>query len=335
VSTLGASSGLRVLADPYSRCLLCPHACGVDRSAGELGRCGETSTLRVAYAGLHGGEEPPLSGQHGSGTVFFTGCTLRCRFCQNWQISRRGMGAEVSVDELAGMYLGLARDGAANVNLVTGTHFLPHVLEADKIARGRGLDLPLVWNSSGYESIETLELIREQVRVYLLDVKSLDADLARDLFGTPDYPERARAASEWACAATTLRYRGELLVEGLVVRHLVVPGRLDSTRRVLEWFARDLARSSLLSLMFQYEPVGPEGLSAAGAPVPDRRVTREEYDQVSGWVEELDIEEGFIQEPITDSAWLPDFRRANPFSSELSRPLWSWIGRASRPWPTG
>lgn len=312
--------------DLYRSCRLCPHACGVDRKASVPGRCGETSVLRVAYAGLHGGEEPVLTGEKGSGTVFFTGCTLRCRFCQNWQISQRGAGAPVSVEDLAGMFLSLERAGAANVNLVTGTQFLPHVLQAATIARDRGMGLPLVWNSSGYESIESLDLMRGQVGIYLLDVKTLDIGLARALFGTADYPDRAREAAEHASALTSLRYRGNLLEEGLVVRHLVVPGFLDATRQVLEWFARSVSANALLSLMFQYEPVGPDVRAPGDSPVPDRRVTEAEYEQVAAWLEELGIEEGFIQEPITDSSWLPDFTRLNPFSSELSRPLWSWIG---------
>jgi putative pyruvate formate lyase activating enzyme len=316
-----------VLEEQYRSCRLCPHECGVDRVAGERGFCGETAELRVAFAGLHGGEEPVLVGEKGSGTVFFTGCTLRCRFCQNWQISQRGAGAAVTVEELAGMFLSLEGEGAANVNLVTGTHFLPHVLEATRIARDQGMSLPLVWNSSGYESIPTLELMRRAVGVHLVDLKTLDSTLARELFGSADYPERARAAVEHACGAAALRYRGELLVGGVVVRHLVVPGRLDATREVLEWFARTVASDALLSLMFQYEPVGPQGAAPGGAVAPGRRVTAEEHEQVVGWLEELGIEEGFVQEPITDSAWLPDFERPNPFSSELSRPLWSWVGR--------
>jgi len=332
VSTLEPSPGHSGVRDErYRSCRLCPHVCGVDRTAGARGWCGETSTLRLAYAGLHGGEEPVLTGEKGSGPVFFTGCPLRCRFCQNWQISQCGSGAPVGLDELAGMFLSLEREGAANVNLVTGTQFLPHILEAATLARGRGMALPLVWNSSGYESTESLELMREQVRIYLLDVKTLDAGLARGLFGMADYPERAREAAEYACAATSVRYRGGLLEEGLLVRHLVVPGHLEATREVLEWFARSVSGNALLSVMFQYEPVGPGSIAEGDSPVPDRRVTEEEHQRVVGWVEELGIEEGFIQEPVTDSSWLPDFSRPNPFSSELSRPLWSWIRSGEPP----
>jgi putative pyruvate formate lyase activating enzyme len=184
--------------------------------------------------------------------------------------------------------------------------------------------VPLVWNSSGFERILTLERMRPRVGVYLLDVKTLDQELARGLFGSADYPRRAREAAEWAASATTLRYRDELLEEGLVVRHLVVPGHLAATRTVLAWFAQELASRALLSLMFQYEPVASGGIVRSDVLVPDRRVTAAEHERVLGWLEELRIEEGFVQEPITDSAWLPDFSRPNPFSSELSRPLWSW-----------
>jgi len=228
--------------DPYAPCRLCPRACAVDRARGESGVCGETKAVRAACACLHFGEEPPVTGAGGSGTVFFTGCTLRCRACQNCQISREGFGVELSREALAGIFLSLQREGAGNVNAVTGTHFLPDILEAWTSARARGLVIPLVWNSSGYETVEAVRTLAPRVAFFLPDLKTLDPDLADYWFRASDYP---RVASEALLAMAEARplERGPdgTPVRGVIVRHLVLPGRIDATRQVLAWFAERLA----------------------------------------------------------------------------------------------
>jgi len=300
----------------------------VDRGAGKTGFCGESDAVRVACAVLHFGEEPPITGVGGSGTVFFTGCTLRCAFCQNIQVSRGGVGAAVGVEELAGIFLDLAEAGAENVNVVTGTHFVPSILDALAIARQKGLSIPMVWNSSGYETPQTVERLADSVDIWLPDLKTLDAGLSRSLFRAPDYPERAREAilSMVRLRPQTLREGADgvsVLSRGVIVRHLVLPGRLEETRAVLRWFAENLAGRALLSLMFQYTPIpgtDPQGDFA-------RMLRPEETESVLSMLEELGIEDGFFQEPESDGDWLPDFRRRRPFPSGRSRTVWHHAGK--------
>jgi putative pyruvate formate lyase activating enzyme len=330
----------------YESCTLCPRLCRVDRTCGKIGFCRQTQTVRLACAGLHFGEEPPISGRGGSGTLFFSGCTLRCSFCQNYQISHKGLGAEVTVDTLAEIYLALQRQGAENINLVTATAFTPSVIQSIALARKRGLTLPVLWNCSGYERKETLDLLDSVVDVYLPDLKSLDTELSSRLLNAQDYPGVARKALLRMAQKRQIELDGENLNRGVIVRHLVLPGELDSTRDVLRWYRENLYGKSLLSLMFQYTPVparrsvphsskasplssaGPEGENsprpAPSFSLPDRRINRKEYELVLDWLEDLDIEEGFIQEFGTDDSWLPDFFRENPFSAGLSRIIWHY-----------
>jgi putative pyruvate formate lyase activating enzyme len=318
---------------PYGRCLLCPRACAVDRRAGQLGFCGEGHRLRLSWAGLHRGEEPPVSGEGGAGTFFFPGCTLRCPFCQNDQISHESLGSEISEGELAVLMLRLQERGAESINLVTAGHFAPGVVAALRQARQAGLALPAVWNSSGFESAEGLELLREVVDIYLPDCKTLDGELARRLLGAASYPEAARASILAMVRTRPLRYEGERLRQGVIVRHLVLPGRLGSTRQVLEWFARELHERALLSLMFQYTPNPRKERTREPDPrgaAPSRRIRRRECDTVLGWLSELGIEEGFVQDPSPGdvpappggTGWLPDFCRANPFPQGQAETLW-------------
>jgi putative pyruvate formate lyase activating enzyme len=331
-------------------CRLCPRACGADRRSRPAGFCRQGAGIRAAWAGLHFGEEPPLTGSGGSGTIFFSGCTLKCRYCQNDQLSRRGLGRVLSSGELAGLMLALEREGAENVNLVTGSQFAPAIAEAAAQARRQGLSIPLLWNSSGYESLSTLELLAPWIDVYLPDCKTLDPGLSRRFMGAPDYPQAAREALPAMAEARPLRFEGERLRQGVIVRHLVLPGFLESTREVLAWFRERLYGRALLSVMLQYTPnrraagseagSGPRaqvGAPAASGPragggergrPPARRVNREEFLQVQGLLEELSIEQGFIQEPEPDSDWLPDFTRRNPFPRGQARPLWHYADAA-------
>jgi putative pyruvate formate lyase activating enzyme len=295
----------------------------VDRRGGAAGFCRESATLRAAWAGLHFGEEPPLTGRGGSGAIFFTGCTLKCRYCQNDQLSRSGLGAELSPGQLARLMLRLQAEGAENINLVTGSHFVPGILEAAELARARGLSVPLLWNSSGYENRATVQLLAPWIGVWLPDCKTLDPELAGSLLGAPDYPQVAREALSLMVEARPLEWEADRLRRGVIVRHLVLPGHLRSTHEVLVWFRERLYGRALLSLMVQYtpNPRAPAGAAARQA-VPSGRVSTSEYEQVLRLLEELGIEEGFIQEPESDSDWLPDFCRPNPFPREKARVLW-------------
>ena len=307
----------------YARCLLCPRACGVDRLGSARGFCRESAAVRAAWAGLHFGEEPPITGRGGSGTIFFTGCTLKCRYCQNDQLSRSGLGAELEPEQLARLMLRLQAEGAENINLVTGSQFAPGIVEAARLAGERGLAIPLLWNSSGYESLETLRLLAPWIQVWLPDCKTLDRELARGLMGAADYPQVAREALAFMVAARPLAWDGERLRQGVIVRHLVLPGHPNSTREVLAWFRENLYGKALLSLMVQYPP-NPRAPGRADEPGagPARRVSPAEYELVVGWLEELGIEEGFIQEPEPGSEWLPDFSRRDPFPESQARAVW-------------
>lgn len=310
---------VRVTPDPYAPCLLCPRDCGVDRTRGETGACGETATVRAACACLHFGEEPPVTGTGGSGTVFFTGCTLRCRACQNCQVSREGLGAELSTGSLAEVFLRLQRAGAQNVNAVTGTHFLPGILAAWEGARSRGLAIPLVWNSSGYETVEAVREVAPHVSFFLPDLKTLDPGLARYWFRAADYPAHAAAALLAMVEARPLErgHDGEP-VRGVIVRHLVLPGRIDATRAVLAWFAEHLGGRALFSLMSQYTPIPGQ----AAEPPFDRGLEPSEWEEARAALEEHGIEDGYVQELVPGTEWLPDFARERPFSAELSRMVW-------------
>jgi len=294
--------------DPYHPCRLCPRSCSVNRRAGERGFCGETAALRLASASIHRGEEPPITGKGGSGTIFVSGCNLGCAFCQNHQISQGGLGREVTMEEFVSICRALQDRGAENINIVTGSHAAPALAAGVTLAREGGVSLPICWNSSGYENLQALSLLEGLADWYLPDLKTLDQDLAARFFGAPDYPEAAARAIRWMIRARPGR---------VIVRHLALPGHLDSTREVLRWFG-DHQEGAVLSLMTQYTPV------QTGRPIPGRFLSPGEYETILRWLEEFGIDEGFCQEPFPGDEWLPDFRRPNPFSSDLSLPVWHY-----------
>jgi len=307
--------------DLYASCRLCPRACGTDRLAGggiaAGGFCGEGAELRLAFAGLHRGEEPPLSGKGGSGTVFVSGCNLGCAFCQNWQIStgrgKQRLGRAVSTDEFTALCLELQNRGAENINIVTGSHAVPAIAQCLSAAKNAGLRLPVLWNSSGYENPETLELLDGYIDIWLPDLKTLDSALAARFFNAPDYPTAAAGAILWM-----MRNRPG----GVIIRHLILPGYLESTRAVLRWFADNAQSGTQLSLMTQYTPIGVSTPMGGAEQAPERFLGKREYETVLGWLEEFGIEDGFCQELVAGSDWLPDFNRPNPFASDLSVAVW-------------
>jgi putative pyruvate formate lyase activating enzyme len=302
-----------------SPCQLCPRACGVNRGAGERGACGETAALRVAAAVIHRGEEPPIIGNGGSGAIFISGCNLGCVFCQNYQISQENMGSIVSIEEFARICLKLEGAGAENINIVTGSHAAPAIIAGVKQAQTHGLTIPILWNSSGYESLSTLALLEDVVSVYLPDMKTLDSNLAASFFNAPDYPQHCKnAILRMLDYQGKLRYDGAILKAGVIIRHLVIPGRLDDTRQVLRWFAQHAQGRALFSLMTQYTPI--QRSNAA----PKVFINEREYETVVGWLEEFDIDAGFVQELNLDLTWLPNFGNENPFDTALSDPIWHW-----------
>jgi len=305
------------MAHLYSPCRLCPRNCGVNRLTGETGFCGETAALRIGAAVIHRGEEPPLVGTGGSGTIFISGCNLGCSFCQNYQISqeeKERLGRTVTTGEFANICVTLRDKGAENINIVTGSHAIPAIVEGLTAAKNAGVQIPVLWNSSGYETTEALELLGDNVDMYLPDLKTLDSEIVGKFFNAPDYPKTASSA-----ILKMLEMAGAK--EKVIIRHLILPGFLESSKTVLRWFAENAAGAQL-SLMTQYTPI-PNRKS----PMPNRFLTEEEYETVLGWLEEFGIEDGFCQELVTGSEWLPDFRKQNPFSSELSVPVWHFTSQ--------
>jgi putative pyruvate formate lyase activating enzyme len=301
---------------------------GQERASGSsrhYGFCGEGAEIRAAFAGIHFGEEPCLCSSKGSGTVFFTGCTLKCPSCQNFQLSRLGAGRIVTQNELADIFLSLQGEGADNINLVTGTHFTPQIVSALGTAKKQGLILPVVWNTSGFEEIGTLELLKNSIDIYLTDIKTLDSHVAGSFFHTPRYPEVVKGAVLEMVCQCSARFSGEALQRGVIVRHLVLPGKLESTKEVLYWFNRELKGKAILSVMFQYTPIHHQ---AASEELTDtnRRISRKEYRQVIEWIDNLGLDEGYVQEYETDSNWLPDFTCRDPFPSRLCRTVWHYKG---------
>ena len=303
----------------YEPCLLCPRLCSARRDTGATGRCGHGNRMQLALASLHFGEEPPLVGTGGTGTIFFSGCPLGCTFCQNFQISRHGLGREVEAAEFSAICLALQEAGAVNINLVTGTHFIPGIIEGIGLARASGLALPVLWNTSGYERVEMVAALNGTVDVWLPDYKTMNRATAERYFSAPDYPEVAAKAILAMAEGYPLEYdEAGLLRRGLVMRHLVLPGQLEDSRAILTWFARHLGGRALSSIMTQYTPIQ----ALAGRPAPASALSPDEYAHLVAMIDEFDLGAGFYQELTPGSEWLPDFVRTNPFSAELSRPVW-------------
>lgn len=279
--------------DMLRACAVCPRACGVDRLAGESGACGAGALPAVSSFNDHHGEEPPISGTHGSGTIFLTHCSLACAFCQNYPISQLGNGAEVSCERLADMMLRLQSRGCHNINFVTPTHFMPQILEAVLLAARAGLRLPLVWNSSGYDSLDALRLLDGVVDIYLPDSKYSNDANALKYSGAPEYTRHNRAALREMFRQTgALRMDPDgVAVRGLIIRHLVLPGDASGTDEVFRFIARELGTDVYMSIMEQYFPAH----RAAKFPEINRRITEEEYEAALDSAERHGLDRGWVQ----------------------------------------
>jgi putative pyruvate formate lyase activating enzyme len=308
----------------FKQCFLCPRECGVDRLAKDeksmAGFCRQDSQLRVAYVGPHFGEEPPLTGTHGSGTVFFAGCSLRCSYCQNFQISRENLGKVLTVEELlAKVEDMITRKHVHNVNFVTPDHFFPYVFQLVTLLRSKGHNLPTVFNLSGYQSVNLLRSAEEYVDIYLPDFKYADRDLAKKLSRCQDYPDVALAAlSEMISQKGFLDsvITGDSLAKrGVLVRHLILPGHVENSVNALTSLFVEFGPALPLSLMSQYVPVTPQEAEAL-----NRYATQEEFDQVYSHALELGFRHLFVQFPEEAASdrkppFVPDFRLDKPFSS--------------------
>lgn len=275
-------------------CNLCPQNCRVNRELGNKGACGETDQIRVARASLHMWEEPPITGKNGSGTVFFSGCPLHCCFCQNNNISDGTNGRVVTTDELCSIFLHLQEKGAENINLVTPTHFVPKIRAALIKAKQEGLTIPIVYNTSAYESENTIRYLNGLVDIYLPDLKYRSSELSKKYSNAPDYFEVATKA-----IAEMYRQVGG----NLIVRHLVLPGCTEDSKEVIKYLWETYGDNITLSIMSQYTP-----MPACPYPELQRKLTAEEYDEVVDFAAELGITKAFTQEgEAADESFIPDF----------------------------
>jgi len=318
-------AALGELAAHEDECRLCPHNCGVNRKAGEKGICQSTDRAGISTALLHFGEEPVLSGMKdfrtvdrlqrrvpaGSGTIFFSGCNLKCLFCQNYQISWLGEGQTASDEDLAAMMLSLEKQGALNINFVSPTHLLLPVLRGLRLACRQGLDLPLVWNSNGYEKEEVVRQLQGIVDIYLPDLKFRSPKVARKFSGAPDYFDHAGPAVQemYRQKPDLILDDGDIALSGLLIRHLILPGQAEDSMAILEWVRNSLSPEVSMSLMSQYHPCfrAPEEIQ--------RPLSGREYGEVLAKAQELGMENLFIQpEAFTPEDHLvPDFNKDDPF----------------------
>lgn len=332
------------MTDFYSSCRQCPRNCGTDRK-NKTGFCGEHKDIRIASACLHFGEEPLITVFGGSGTIFFTGCTLGCSFCQNYQISQQGMGRKVSKDEFVRICLELQSAGAENINLVTASHLIPLLAEYLAEAKNAGVKIPFCWNSSAYEKIESLELLKNLVTVWLPDLKTLNGGVSRQLFKAENYPKAAKDAVLWMIKNNPLKIETvsgidretkqkvtkEKITGGVIIRHLFLPGRFEDTADVLEWLKNNADKKAVISLMSQYTPVpfkeAEENLKKrldSLSMIENRLVSKQEDYDLKDLIDAFDFDFLFYQDLTDDTQWLPDFNRVQPFSNALAKPVWHW-----------
>jgi putative pyruvate formate lyase activating enzyme len=289
----------------YQNCILCPRKCGVNREQ-KRGFCGESNVLRVARASLHMWEEPCLSGDVGSGTVFFTGCNLGCIYCQNYNITHEHHGKEITISRLSEIFLELQEKGAANINLVTAAHFTPHVISALDMARKNGLTLPIVYNSSGYERTENLKMLEGYVDIYLPDYKYYDPTLAKKFSFAPDYPKIVKESltEMFRQVGKPLFDENGMMKKGMIVRHLVLPAHTDDSMNVLRDLHETFGDDIYISIMSQYTPCGV----FKEHPELSRKLTRYEYKKVTDFAEKIGVVNGFLQSgEAAKESFIPDF----------------------------
>ena len=275
------------------KCELCPRRCGVDRTAGQRGYCGAGELVRIALVSLHRWEEPCLTGKNGAGTVFFSHCTMKCAFCQNYDVSHGGFGLEVTTERLTEIFLEQQARGAASLDLVTPTHYVPQIIEALDAAKARSFSLHVVFNCGGYENVGTIEALRGYVDVFLPDLKYYDDDLARKYSNAPDYFVHATTAIEKMFELTgPFVLKDGLMTKGVIVRHLVLPGQYRDSLKILDWLHERFGNEIYLSLMNQFTPM-PQ--CTARFPELRRRLTTMEYQKVLAHAEKLGMENCFVQ----------------------------------------
>ena len=276
------------------KCEICPHKCKIDRTKNQVGRCKSKDTVKVAIASIHNFEEPCISGRNGSGTVFFSNCNLSCEFCQNYEISQQGLGKEISIERLAEIFIEQQLRGADNINLVSPTSYAVQIIEAIKIAKNNGLKIPIIYNTNGYENVETLKLLEGYIDVYLPDLKYAENDLAKKYSKIENYFEIATSAiKEMYRQAGENEYdENGIIKKGIIIRHLILPNHTENSKKVLKWIAENMPKNITVSVMAQYFPT----YKAKEIKDINRKITKYEYQKIENYLYSLDLENGYIQE---------------------------------------
>ena len=275
-------------------CNICPHKCGVNRLNGIKGRCKCDNKIKIALASVHNYEEPCISGKNGSGTVFFSNCNLNCIYCQNYEISQLGKGKEITIEHLAQIFIKQQEKNVNNINLVTPTMYVPQIIEAIKIARKKGLNIPIIYNSNGYENVETIKKLNGYIDIYLPDLKYYSNEIAKKYSKIDNYFETAISAikeMQKQVGNPILNEEG-IIQKGVIIRHLILPHHLLNTKNILKYVKENFDENTYISIMAQYFPT----YKAKEIPEIARKITKEEYEKVENYLYELDLENGYIQE---------------------------------------
>ena len=285
------------MLEELESCKLCPHMCQVNRILGKIGRCKSTVSIKLGLYSTHNFEEPIISGKNGSGTVFFSNCNLNCVFCQNYEISQKGEGKEITIEDLANIFLEQQEKGVENINLVTPTSYVIQIIEAIKIARKKGLKLPIVYNTNGYENIETIKMLDGYIDIYLPDLKYYYDELGKKYSKIDNYFEIATNAikeMQKQVGKTVINENG-VMEKGVIVRHLVLPGHIENSKKILKWLKENIKKENYVSIMAQYFPTY---LAKEKEEYKDinRKLTKDEWKEIEEYVYKLDFKNGFIQE---------------------------------------
>ena len=294
------------MLEKMKKCEICPHNCKVNRLEGEVGRCKCSDKIKIALASVHHFEEPCISGKNGSGTVFFSNCNLSCMFCQNYEISQEGKGIEISIDELSDIFIKQQEKGVHNINLVTPTMYVYQIIEAIKIARGKGLNIPIIYNSNGYENVQTIKDLNGYIDVYLPDLKYYDNELGIKYSGINNYFEySSKAIFEMYNQVGSPKFdKDGNIIKGLMIRHLVLPNNINNSKKVLNWIKENINEDVYINIMAQYFPT----YKAKEIKELNRKLSKKEYEEIENYVFELDIKNGYMQAlGEHEEEYVPDF----------------------------
>ena len=276
------------------KCNLCPHECNINRNDGKIGRCRASNKVKIALYSTHDFEEPCISGTKGSGTVFFSNCNLNCIYCQNYEISQLGKGKEITIEELSDIFLIQQEKHVENINLVTPTSYVPQIIQAIKIAKNKGLKIPIVYNTNSYENIETLKMLEGYIDIYLPDLKYSQNDLGKRYSNIDNYFEIAtKAIKEMVRQVGVPKInKNGIIQKGIIIRHLVLPNNIENSKKVLKWIKENLPEEIYISIMAQYFPT----YKAKDNNELNRKLTKDEWSEIENYIEELNIKNGYVQE---------------------------------------